>query len=139
VITKTDILKKWAAQWIQLKAWGRPLEEATFTFEPYKSGRLGCAWVTRRAIEIRETGSLQRDLATVIHELAHLAAPGSEHHGDKWRAVFCRGAHEALGVAISDTGGIHMLDRQVESACHTWLVHTGQFEFLKALGVIAAR
>lgn len=135
MITKTDILKKWANAWINLTTWGRPLTEASFAFKPYEKGRLGCAWTIRREIEIRETGKLACDLATVLHELAHLAVPGADRHSDRWRVAFCRGAQEATGIAISDTGSIHMLDRQAESACQAWLVRSGQIAFLRALNI----
>lgn len=65
---------------------------------PGRSGTTGRAWGTSRfALTI---GADRADaLATLLHELAHLATPRDRGHGDLWRAVFFEACEELLGVA----------------------------------------
>ncbi len=138
-MTLTDVVTHWAHVWRHLTAWGAPVP-ATFTIKPYKKGRLGLAHPHVCTAEIRVTGILGEDLSTALHELAHLAAPGYEHHGDRWRDVYIRAAAEALGCDVHSFDvdvGISALDAQVREAVDRWLVRSGQLTVLTAIGVVS--
>lgn len=81
---------------------------------------------------------MAEDLGTVLHELAHLAAPDRAHHGAEWRALYAAGAAEALGLPMhtfDDADEQTTLNAHVRDACRAWLVSSGQRTFLRALGV----
>jgi len=61
--------------------------------------RYGTAWWHRYRIQIVDyPGVGEHDVKeTLIHELAHLAAP-RDHHGIKWKTVFRLACEELLGV-----------------------------------------
>lgn len=132
-----DVIKTWAERWRSLSAW-RAVIPMQLKFEPYKRGFVGIAHSHKGLAKIRLTGKLAHDLATVLHELAHLAAPNSEHHGEHWRKLFVAAAVEALGgpddYEIDDVN-YSELDKQVEDAVRAWLKRTGQADVLRAIGV----
>lgn len=136
-MNRTDVLKSWADQWRTLRAWGRNLEEVTFTFKPHRRGPLGSACSVTRDAEIRETHDLADDLATILHELAHLAVPGCEQHGTRWRVAFSAAVKEVTGGVVADAE-IHLIDRQARDYVKQWLTASGQAAVLRALNIKVA-
>lgn len=133
-----DVVVHWANQWRSLRAW-RATIPMVITVEPYKRGYLGKAWSHRGDAKIRLTGKLHIDLATALHELAHLAAPNSEAHGMHWRELFVAATAEALDISPDEFEvevSYNDLDRQVEDAVATWLARSGQTAVLRAIGVM---
>jgi hypothetical protein len=110
---------------------------AAITLKPYKRGqrRLGFAKPGHCVATVYITGNLAEDLSTVLHELAHLAAPGHEHHGERWRELFIAAVAEACGCdpdAIEPEVVITDLDSQVLAEVAAWLIRSGQHAVLKA-------
>ena len=139
MITKLDVFNRWAGEWRSLAAWGAPLH-INLTIKPYNGQRLlGWAYPHRGDCVVRLTGDLPRDLATALHEMAHLAAPSYVMHELPWRQMFARAAGEALG---EDPGVIELdvdlfdLDKQVMRMVYRWLERSGQHAVLSALGVL---
>jgi hypothetical protein len=141
-VTVEDVLRSFARQWCGLLAWGAPVQ-----LDEVKIGRYnGTAYAGRANnhkhwIIVLTTGKLATDAATVLHELAHLAAPNSEHHGAHWRQLYTRAAAEAFGVPAdtfdASTGLIiGDLDEQIREAAYAWLKRTGQLSTLKMIGVV---
>lgn len=135
-----DIIQHWADRWRSLSAW-RALIPMRITLKTRKTKRRsGTAWSHEGRAVVYLTNNLAYDLATVLHELAHLAAPDSEHHGEHWRKLFVAAAVEALGgpddYEIDDVN-YGELDAQVEDAVRAWLKRTGQGAVLAAIGVTA--
>ena len=63
-------------------------------------------------------------LATVLHEYAHLAVPGREHHGPRHKVMLARAACEITGLTL-DTQDVQswtypMLQRAVEDHVRVW-------------------
>jgi hypothetical protein len=119
-----ESVKAYADRWRSLRSWGAPLD-MLIRVEAHKGGKyLGLAKSYACAAIVYCTGSLALDLATAVHEMAHLAAPDSEKHGRRWREVFVRAAAEAFDCDVDDfdvdvkTGD---LDAQVEDAARNWL------------------
>lgn len=119
-----QVVQTYAENWRTLRAWGAPLPAAIRT-EVHKGQRvLGWASPGRCATVVRCTGDLARDLATVLHELAHLAAPSREGHGAVWKTMFARAAAEALDCDVDDfdTDVAYMdMDQQVIDMATVWL------------------
>lgn len=139
--TQQDIVKHWTFTWRSLAAWRAPLP-MRITFKPLKRGgrSVGTAWSCQGRAVVKLTGKLAYDLATALHEMAHLAAPNSEHHGEKWRELFVAATCEALGLTSDhfETDVPYAdLDGQVEDAVAAWLDRTGQASVLRAIGVMA--
>lgn len=132
-----DVLQHWAERWRSLSAW-RAVIPMRITFKTRKTKRRsGTAWSHEGRAVVYMTTNLVYDLATVLHELAHLAAPDSEHHGPHWRALFVAAAVEALGGPDDYEVDVNIteLDAQVEDAVRAWLKRTGQAAVLSAIGV----
>lgn len=138
--SQADVVKHWAHAWRSLRAWHAAIPAMRFEFEAYKGrGFVGHACNSSGRIKVRLTGRLHFDLATVLHELAHLAAPNSEHHSLAWRELFATAAAEALGMSVDDFEidvPFSELDRQVEDAVEGWLVRSGQTAVLRAIGAL---
>ncbi len=138
MMTIADVISHWAHSWRNLAAWGAPLP-ATLDIKPHEGQRrLGRAYYATRCAEVLITGALHEDLGTVLHELAHLAAPDGTKHGKHWREIYVRAVAEAFGVDkdIFDIEvKITALDAQVRHEAQKWLVRSGQLVVLRALGV----
>lgn len=144
-VTYEDIVQHYASAWRTLRAWRAPLP-AKLTFEEWKHQRVvGFARPWRREVTIRYTGrdlrSLAFDLGTVLHELAHLAAPNLVHHEQPWRELFVASCVEvcktAGGIDAFDTDvAITDLDVQVRSEVLRWLNFTGEAKMLTTLGIV---
>lgn len=134
----TTVLTSWADRWRHLRAWRAALPMQIQVL-PYDGGsRLGEAWSRGCRAVIYQTGDLAADLATVLHEQAHLAAPDATSHGEAWRVLFARSVEEAFGLpplTVADDVDQADLDAQATLACRRWLRTSGQRDFLRALGV----
>ena len=135
-----DVIKHWANQWRSLAAWSAPIPMQV-NVKPHKgTRRVGVAWCYQGRANVYVTGNLAFDLATVLHELAHLAAPNSEHHGERWKAIFARAVAEACGVDADEFEidvVITDLDKQAQEAIASWLMRSGQATVLRAIGVMS--
>lgn len=133
-----DVIQHWADRWRSLSAWRAVIPMRIACKMRKTKRRAGTAWSHEGRAVVYVSGNLAYDLATVLHELAHLAAPNSEHHGEHWRKLFVAAAVEALGgpddYEIDDVN-YSELDEQVEDAVRTWLKRTGQAAVLGAIGV----
>jgi hypothetical protein len=74
----------------------------------------GHAWRSR--IVVTMGGDLASVLATLLHELAHAAAPAASHHDDVWASLFLRAARDRWGRehfpgGVPSTGARYMSDR----------------------------
>ncbi len=136
MITNTDIVAKFAGQWPSLKAWRANLP-MDIEIKPHKGeATIGLAWSRQCRALIRTTRSLVVDLDTVIHELAHLAAPNHVSHGAEWRELYVAGLCEALGDDAHNFETdcqLADLQKQGQAAVEHWLRRTGQWQFLKTL------
>lgn len=123
------VVKRYAHQYLSLLAWGGAIPKAEFHFERYKGQRCkGWANSVRGTVVVRCSGSLADDLKTVLHELAHLAAPTSEHHGLAWKNVYARAAAEAFEMDIDDFDldvDKYAMDNQVKEAAEIYLAAQG--------------
>lgn len=141
MITKADILKRYANEWRSLAAWGAPIS-MQLEIRPSKycdPATLGRANSWRGTAWAYDTGDLVCNLKTVLHELAHLAAPDSVRHAKRWRELYVRAASEALGASVDDFDldvELLALNQQVERAVRDWLDRSGQTVVLRAIGVI---
>jgi hypothetical protein len=135
-----DVIAHWANTWRSLSAWGAPVP-MRIELKPHKGQRfVGLAWCYQGRALIRVTGNLAFDLSTALHELAHLAAPNSEHHGERWREIYVAGVAEACGVDADEFEidvTITDLDKQVRDAVAGWLMRSGQATVLRAIGVMS--
>ncbi len=134
-----DVLKHWADRWRNLAAWGAPIPMHVKIIPDNGCGVLGRARPARGTATVKATGNLAGNLKTILHELAHLAAPTFVHHEITWRELFTRGASEALGAHAADFDldvTLFDLNQQVEDAVETWLKRSGQGAVLRAIGVL---
>jgi hypothetical protein len=135
-----DVILHWSNTWRSLAAWGAPIPMRV-ELKPYKGQQfVGLAWSCQGRALVRVTGDLAFDLGTALHELAHLAAPNAEHHGDRWREMFVAGVAEACGVDADEFEidvTITDLNRQVHDAVAGWLMRSGQATVLRAIGVMS--
>jgi len=119
-------LQVWAERWRGLKAWGRPLEEVTVEFRQRHAGNYatGLAFPTLRRIVVTAP-DMTRGLTTLLHELAHVAVPGNEHHGTKWREAFVGAVTEVTGVYVTPVGSLRVLGDGVRAAVASWWKTSG--------------
>lgn len=133
-----QVVRHHAEKWRHLLAWGAVLP-AVIKVEPYQGGVLGRGNCVSKLALVRVTGNIAEDLATALHELAHVAAPMGDHHGKGWRTLFARAACEAFKlprdhfdherVTVTD------LDAQVVTEARFWLKRTGQSDMFRLLGI----
>jgi hypothetical protein len=124
-------LAHYAQAWRSLRAWRAPLPTLVIV-EPYRGGgRLGVARCGLRTATVYATGDLAEDLSTVLHELAHLAAPlAARSHGSEWRALFVAAAREVTGGEDDDLDDLNLtttdLDAAIRDEIAEWLSRTSQ-------------
>jgi hypothetical protein len=130
----TPILTTWSHHWRNLRAWGRPLEEISVSVvgrrnhkQPGQggSGSTGVAYPTRRDCTVRAGSDLIDALVTILHEYAHLAAPGDAGHGHKWASRYAAAVAEVTGIAVCDDGDKVSLDRAAYRAVGHWWKASG--------------
>jgi hypothetical protein len=97
-----EIVERYADKWRNLRAWGAPLPMKIEIVAHQNTRNLGYARPALCDAKVRVTGKLNRDLATLLHEMAHLAAPRDAQHGIEWKTVFARAAAEALDGDFDD-------------------------------------
>jgi hypothetical protein len=130
-VKRRDAVQVWADRWRELRAWGRPLEEVEIVIRE-RSQKIGTystglAWPSRRRIVITAGADMPEALSVVLHELAHVAAPGRAHHGPQWRQIFARAVTEVTGVEVPvDQELRHQLvQRTAEDAVKHWWTASG--------------
>lgn len=100
-MTPVEAVTVWVERWRALRAWGRPLEEARVVVLPHTGrGANGTAWPCAREIRVKAGHDIPDALDTVLHEYAHLAAPGGEHHGPRWRRIYSAAITEVTGIPL---------------------------------------
>ena len=107
-----------ADRWRGLLAWGSPI---TGAIDIVDGSGGGYAKHDGHACIVFSNGSLARSLTTVLHEMAHMAAPAGELHGRRWRGLLARATHEVTGVPVPDGAPMQVMDELVESAVRSWL------------------
>lgn len=137
-----DVIKSYADSWRSLASWRVPLD-VTVAVKPmpaHHTRRLGTAFVCQRranvyVIDHDVTGAL----STLLHELAHLAAPDFTHHELPWREIYVNAVAEATksDASLFDLDvSLDELRPQVRAAIDAWLDASGQRAVLKAIGVM---
>jgi hypothetical protein len=71
---------------------------AVVATRPKRYSASGHAWPTRHRLTMTTGASAADDLSTLIHELAHLAAPDREHHGPIFQVIQRDAVAELTGV-----------------------------------------
>jgi hypothetical protein len=114
-------LRGYATRWATLRAWGPSLAGVAVEIIATRHARLaGCAWPLARRVEVYATGSLVEDLATVLHEYAHVAARDGGHSA-RWRALFAASVREVTGLPVCpDAPSAAVLDRACADALRAW-------------------
>jgi hypothetical protein len=108
--------------WKRLRSWGRRLT-CGLTIKRTDRGSRGWAHLLRDTIVVYvdtpESDSLEARV-TLLHELAHIAAPLDAHHGREWRELYLAAAAEVLGVESIPVppgrGSKFVLDEAVRTA-----------------------
>lgn len=123
-------LEIWADRWRDLKAWGRTLEEVTIELRQRSEGvgrySTGVCYPTLRRIVVTAGSDVPQALATILHELAHAAAPGDEGHGDRWQAIFAAAVLEVTGIRlVHPVDNYRLMQRQAIGACRAWWRRSG--------------
>ena len=142
MITPEDVIRTFARRWCGLLAWGAPVRLDEIQVGKYNgTAYAGRAYCGRHKIVVLQQGSLSTDLSTVLHELAHLAAPNHEHHGAHWRRLYTRAAAEAFSVSVDTFDPscdliIGDLDEQIREAARPWVKRNRQLATLKTIGAL---
>lgn len=139
----TDVIRHYADRWRTLAAWRAHLP-ALVAIRKMAPGqrRMGLAHPDECRAIVYVSGDLAEDLATVIHELAHLAAPNHANHGEQWCELFIAATAEVTGLEAEGFDldvPITDLDAQVRDAIADWLARTGQAAVLRAIGAGGSR
>jgi hypothetical protein len=132
VLDDLTVVRTWAERWRSLRAWGRPLDEVTITVKRRPNGGItgtGLARPVKRQVIVRVGSSLVDGLVTVLHELAHVAVPAQEHHGDRWQAAYAAAVEEVTGIPVAYGGEKADLDYAAHLALRSWWRSSGN-EFL---------
>jgi len=127
VIDRQTVVTHWAERWRTIRAWGRPLEEVAVAVRERKErvGSTGSAWPQRRGMVVRAGADMPDALETILHEYAHLAVSGAEHHGEEWSAMLAAAVLEVTGIAISTDGTKSVTDHAATDALRVWWRVTG--------------
>lgn len=129
-MTRREAVAVWCRRWRALKTWGRELEELTVTVRErseevgdYSTGR---CWPTMRRVVVTAGADMPDALATILHEYAHAVAPGDEHHGARWQAIFAASVAEVTTIRIASTADdFHLIDREATLALREWWKFSG--------------
>lgn len=114
-------LQKWANEWRSLRTWGRSLDEIAVTVRQRHKGdySTGIAYPMQRRIIITAP-DMVTGLSVLLHELAHVAVPGDEKHGARWRECFVGAVREVTSIAVAPVGNVQLIDDAVEAAIGQW-------------------
>lgn len=125
-LTRKDVLEKWAKEWRLLRAWRRDLSEVEIDIsDKIHPNRLGTCWSYEQRLVIYRGSSIQEDLDTLLHELAHAATIG-DAHGLIWQDTYASAVEEATKVATPGAGdNYHMLCRAGRAAVSSWWIFSG--------------
>jgi hypothetical protein len=126
VITRTQVLQKWTNEWRTLKAWCRDLSEVEITIsDKQHPNRLGTCWSHEQRMVVYKGASIQEDLDTIIHELAHAATIG-DNHGVVWQGVYAGAIEEITAIPIPRAAdNYRILCRAGQAAVTSWWVSSG--------------
>ena len=103
-LTRDIVLTRWAGEWSRLKAWNRTLEVSVEISDRQCADRLGTCWPTEQRLVIYRGRTIQGELHTLLHELAHAAVPASEGHSLKWQAIYAAAIQEVTGIPVPVAG-----------------------------------
>jgi hypothetical protein len=99
-LNDSDALLEAKRRYAKLAAWERDLTDVTITIRHSAQAiqTSGRAWLDRIVVTV---GSDVADAhATILHELAHVAAGQDEWHGARWRGFFLAAASEVCGRRV---------------------------------------
>ncbi len=125
-ITRTDVLNRWTKDWRTLKAWRRDLSEVEVEYsEKQHPLRLGTCWSHEQRLVVYRGATIQTDLDTVLHELAHAATIG-DGHGVAWQEVYSDAIQEVTKIPIpSAVVNYRNLCSAGRAAMASWWVTSG--------------
>jgi hypothetical protein len=126
VITRREVLQKWAKDWRTLKAWNRDLSEVQITIsEEVHKNRWGTCWIMEQRLVVYKSPTIHQDLDTLIHELAH-AATIHEAHGPDWQLCYATAIREVTGISIPKAADNYQILCEAGSAAVTsWWMASG--------------
>lgn len=126
VITRKDVLLKWAKDWAKLKAWNRDLSEVQVTIsDRTNADRMGTCWPMQQRLVVYKGSSMTDDLDTLIHEFAH-AATIHEAHGPDWQHCYATAMQEVTGIPVpTAVDNYRILCEAGREAVHSWWVASG--------------
>lgn len=114
-----------ARRYARLSAWERDLSGVEFDIRisDVKTYTSGHAYSGSGRFVVTVGSNIADAHTTIIHELAHLAAPGREHHGPVWRSLHILAVSEVVGrrVEVPGSADIHELHRLLGSALAEFL------------------
>ena len=98
---RDDLIQKDYQRFIRLKCWpalryfAGPLSIRRSRF---KHCTTGCCWSSGDiCVTLAIKSPRSEILVVLLHELAHAASPGREHHGDEWHSLFVESVREVFG------------------------------------------
>ncbi len=130
MITRRDVLLKWAKEWTTLKAWHRDLSEVEIEISNHQfPDRLGTCWPVQQRIKIYRAPMITDELDTLIHEMAH-AVMIYDGHGEMWQGCYSAAIKEVTGITIPQVAdNYHILCEAGRAAVASWWTRSGH-EFL---------
>ncbi len=141
MLTRREVLNKWAKEWFTLKAWKRDLSNVEITIsDENNQSVLGTCWPLEQSITIYRAVEppkldLPTELDTLIHELAH-AATIEEGHSHVWQATYSRAIVEVTKICIPLVADKYRtVGRAGRQAVKTWWNRSGNEFLVKLAGV----
>lgn len=134
MITREQVLRKWARDWANLSAWARDLSEVEVEIsDQVHPRRLGTCWAHEQRMVIYRGASIAVDLDTLLHEYAHAATIGN-HHGADWQLTYATAIREVTGISVpSSVSNYRILCEAGSHAIECWWFLSGG-DFLWKLG-----
>lgn len=122
----------WTERAMRLRAWG-PAMHVELHVDDYQGGDRGLArtWaVGQGRIDVYADDDRADVLATVLHELAHVAVGPGVAHAPPWRWAFAAAVRELTGHAITRSwwprADQRKLDERATEAVRRWFAKRGE-------------
>lgn len=135
MITRHNVLTKWAADWRKLSAWKRDLSlvEVEISNQAFPH-RAGTCWSYEQRLVVYRGESIHGELYTLLHEFAHAATIG-DGHGSLWQAVHADAIHEVTRIPIpSAADNYRILCEAGRDAVASWWKTSGNEMLWKMFG-----
>lgn len=92
------VLRGLGRKWARLKLWGRDISQCEIKISQCDNlASTGHAWPNKNKLEVIAGRDKADGLATLVHELAHLAAGQKHDHDRKWRMIFREAVEHICG------------------------------------------